>query len=115
MTTSSQLPMPTREGIIACRNWLIQEYVKNYSPDSMAKLAQRSDDEQKAEYEQGFSAADRDGDGLLKEDEFMDWQLKQKEDSIALCGDHIPMTGRTMKWFYDAYNKITPGIDGISK
>jgi len=37
------------------------------------------------------------------------------EDSIAEFQEHIPMTDEKIKWFYDSYNKLTPGVEGISK
>ena len=45
----------------------------------------------------------------------MAWQTKMMEDSIAEFQERIPMTEEKIKWFYDSYNQLTPGVKGISK
>eukprot|EP00574_Skeletonema_japonicum_P000806 CAMPEP_0201738954 /NCGR_PEP_ID=MMETSP0593-20130828/45519_1 /ASSEMBLY_ACC=CAM_ASM_000672 /TAXON_ID=267983 /ORGANISM="Skeletonema japonicum, Strain CCMP2506" /LENGTH=150 /DNA_ID=CAMNT_0048233185 /DNA_START=24 /DNA_END=476 /DNA_ORIENTATION=+ len=76
----------------------------------------RNTEEWRKEYEAAFSYADKNGDGMLSnEDEFETWVLKDRENQLAKFGKSAIVTddNAPQKW-YKLLNKLTPHVDGIA-
>ena len=76
----------------------------------------RNTDEWRKEYEAAFSYADKNGDGLLtNEEEFETWVLKDQANQLAKFGKTAIVTddNAPQKWF-KLMNKLTPEVEGVS-